>query len=267
GAIGSAVEPRAPGSLRYQLLQGEPFRFIGSLGGFWPRKEFKLRADGRTPGEEIEFDEAFLFDESDTTGVAGLHWRFGEKWSLGAEAWKLDSGGGAVLTEDYEWQDLTFLEGTFASAGVELSVARVFLGRRLWSGDRWETGLGVGFHWLDLGAFIEGQILTDQGDTELERGAADAAFPMPNLGAWYLHSLSPDWAFTTRVDWLDVSLDEYSGNLWNIQLGVHWQAFEHVGFSLLGAYFELDGRIEETNWRGQVELKQYGPRANVYVTF
>lgn len=242
-------------------------RFLLTGGVFWPQKEFNLRVDGTIPGEDVDFDEAFRFDESDATGMISFQWRLSRNWTFAVEAWELDSSGGAILTEDIVWDDLIFREGTFATAGVDLSVARIFFGRRLWTGDTWETGAGIGAHWLDIGAFIEGEVRINDSTTEIRRGDADAAFPMPNLGFWYLQSLSPRWALGARVDWLDVSVDRYSGNLWNIQLGVHYQAWEKVGFSLHGQYFELDGRIKDSDWRGQVELKQYGPRASVYVTF
>ena len=241
--------------------------FLLTGGAFWPHKEFNLSASGSLPGDEVDFDETFSLDEYDATGMLGFQWRFGEKWSLGVEAWELDSTGGAVLTEDIVWEDLIFRSGSFARAGVDLTVVRLFFGRRLWVGDDWETGVGVGFHWLELGAFIEGEVRINDDTTEVQRGDTGVEFPMPNLGFWYLKSLSPRWAFGARVDWLDVSIDRYSGNLWNAQLGIHFQAWEHVGLSLHGAYFELDGRVTDDAWRGQVELKQYGPRASLYVAF
>jgi hypothetical protein len=242
-------------------------RFVLSAGAFWPQKEFKLRANGSIPGEEIDFDGVFRFDESDATGMGSFHWRFGQKWALSVEAWELDSSGGAILTEDIVWEDLILREGTFARAGVELSVARIVFARDLWTGDNWETGVGVGVHWLDMGAFVEGEVILNDSTTEIQRGDATAEFPLPNIGAWYLHSLSPRWAVGARLDWLSASIDKYSGQLWNIQAGVHFQAWRNVGLSLHAAYFELDGRLKEDDWRGQVEVKQYGPRASLYVTF
>ena len=259
-----AQEPVAGDEAVHPLLNA---RLLISGGGFWPEKEFLLSANGSVPGEPIDFDEAFLFDDSDATGMGGLLWRFGKRWSLGVEAWSLNTAGGAVLNEDYTWEDLTFLKGTFATAGVDLSVARIFFGRRMWSSARSETGIGLGVHWLELEAYIEGRVRTTDGDTDRQRGAADAEFPMPNIGFWHLRSLTDHWALSVRVDWLDVTFEEYRGNLWNAQLGLHYQINRRLGVALQGAYFELDGRIRESDWRGQAELKQYGPRASLYVTF
>ena len=90
---------------------------------------------------------------------------------------------------------------------------------------------------------------------------------MPNVGGWYLHQLSPRWLLSARVDWLDVSIDKYSGGLWNLQGLLHFQAWKNVGFSAGYGYFELNGDVEETDWRGGVNVDQHGPKAAIYVTF
>jgi hypothetical protein len=259
-----AQDEPAPAPERHPLLDS---RMLLTAGAFWPDEDLKLRANGSLPGEEIDFDGVFRFSESDATPFASFHWRYGKKWSLGADFWQLDTVGGAILDEDYVWDDLIFREGTFARAGFDLSVARIFTGRTLWTGDNYETGVGFGVHWLDITAFIEGEVIVNEQTTEFQRGDTSAEFPLPNLGLWYLHSLSARWAFSARVDWLSASLDKYSGELWNAQVGIHYQPWRRVGFSLHAAYFELDGRIKEDDWRGQVEIQQYGPRASVYVTF
>ncbi len=259
-----AQDDPAPSPDRHPLLDT---RFLITAGAFWPDEDLKLRADGSVPGEDIDFDGVFRFSESDATPFASFHWRYGRKWSLGADFWELDTVGGAVLEEDYVWEDLVFREGTFAAAGFELSVARIFTGRTLWTGDNYESGIGFGVHWLDITAFIEGEVKVNENTTEFQREDTSAEFPLPNIGVWYLRSFSPRWALGARVDWLSASLDKYSGELWNAQVGIHYQPLKHLGFSLHAAYFELDGRIKEDNWRGQVEIQQYGPRASVYVTF
>ncbi len=265
GIVHAQAEP-APTPDRHPLLDS---RFVITAGGFWPDEDLTLGARGSASGpeDEIDFDGVFRFSESDATPFGSFHWRYGEKWSLGADFWALDTVGGAVLEEDYVWEDLVFRAGTFAAAGFDLSVARVFTGRTLWTGDNYETGVGFGVHWLDITAFIEGEVIVNENTTEFQRGDTSAAFPLPNIGAWYLHSFSPRWALGARVDWLSASIDEYSGELWNAQVGIYFQPWERVGLSLHAAYFELDGRIKEDDWRGQVEIQQYGPRASVYVTF
>jgi len=242
-------------------------KFNIGLGIFSPQKSFELQVDGSDPGANVDFDETLRVDDSETTGSIDFRWRFGEKWSLWAQYWKVDSKGGAILTDDLEWQDLVFKEGTFANAGVDLTVTRLFFGRELWTGPKYEFGAGIGFHWLEIGAFIEGEIILEDGGTGFERGSVEAGFPMPNLGLWYMYSWSPKWVAIARGDWLDVDVGDYSGSLWSAMVGVNYQPFEHVGFGLSYNNFVLDGDVRKNDWHGGVEVRQHGPRLALTATW
>ncbi len=238
-------------------------KFHLGIGAFSPKKSFKIRVDGTIPGDNVDFEEAARVDGSETTPSADFRWRFGEKWSFWGQYWKVDSQGGNVLTQDVEWEDLEFKEGTFVNAGVDLTVARMFFGRTMMSGPRYEFGLGAGLHWMDFGAFLEGEIITDEGGTAFQRGAVDASFPLPNFGAWYMYSWSPKWIANVRGDWLSVSIGDYSGSLWSASAGINYQAFKNIGFGLSYNNFDLNVDVDKGDWRGKIETRQYGPRLTV----
>jgi hypothetical protein len=242
-------------------------KFSFGLGYFFPDKTLRIRVDGTVPEPEIDFEEELKFDNTEETGSMLFTWRFGEKWQVQGQYWEISDGGGAILDEDLEWEDLVFKEGTFAQGGVGLDVARVFFGRKFASGPNYEFGLGAGVHWLEIDAFMEGQVLTSEGDTEFERATVATEFPMPNFGGWYTYSWSPKWALTARVDWLSASVDEYSGGIWNALLGVQWNPWRHFGFALSYNYFSLDGDVDKSDWRGGVELEQNGPFIGLFATW
>ena len=236
-------------------------------GAFFMDKSLELRVDGSDPGDNIEFDEVARLDNDDVSGALSFRWRFGEKWGFWAQGWKISESGGAVLTENVEWEDVEFREGTFAEAGFDLGVVRLFLGRKFFERPNQEFGVGIGAHWMEFDAFMEGQILTSIGDTEFYRGTVEADFPLPNLGAWYAWSWSPKWLFSARLDWLDVSLGDYSGGLWNSQAGVQWQAFDHLAIGLFYSGFLLDADVKKSDWRGKVESDQHGPLLSIYTSW
>lgn len=242
-------------------------KFDLSIGGFWPDKTMTIRVDGSVPGEEIDFEEALKLDDDEATGALNFRWKFGEKWSVWGQYWDVEDKGGAVLEEDLEWEDVVFKEGTFASGGFETSVARIFFGRKFFDRTNQEFGLGAGFHWLELEAFLEGQILTSEGDTEFFRDSVDAGFPLPNIGGWYHYSWHPKWMIGARVDWLSVSFGDYSGGLWNANAGINWAAFRHFGIGLYYSFFRLDVDIDKSDWHGSADAKQNGPMLSVNFTW
>lgn len=238
-----------------------------SIGGYWPDKTMTVGVDGSHPEEEIDFDEALKLDDTAATGALSFRWKFGEKWSVWGQYWSVDDDGGANLVEDLEWEDVVLREGTFASGGFETRVARVFFGRKFVDRPNQEAGIGAGFHWLELEAFLEGQILTSEGDTEFFRDSVDAGFPLPNIGGWYHFSWHPKWMVGGRVDWLSASIGDYSGGLWNANVGINWAAFRHFGIGLYYSYFRLDVDIDKSDWRGAAEAKQNGPMLSVNFTW
>lgn len=256
-----------PGSLLAQTTDGASHpvlsgRFYLGAGAYFPDKNFKVRVAGRLEPElnrDIDFEEAFKIDNSETTGAGEFRWRFGEKWSVSGQYWTISDSSTAVLTEDIEWEDVVFEEGTFASAGVGLDVARLFFGRDFSSGPQHEFGVGAGFHWLEVEAYVAGQIKTSLGDSEAYRGAVDASAPLPNIGAWYTWAWSPKWALQTRLDWLSASVGDYSGSLWNAKVGINWAVFEHFGITASWNFFKLDVDVDKSDWRGSVEVSQNGP--------
>jgi hypothetical protein len=234
-------------------------RFHLAVGVFARDQGFAIGADGSHPEEEIDFDEELGVDDDDASGSVTFRWNFGEKWSFWGQAWEVDATGGARLDEDIEFEDYIFREGSFARAGVENTILRAFFGRIFSSGPRHEFGIGAGFHWLEIGAFIEGEIRINEGELVYSRADVSAEAPLPNIGAWFYYSLSDRWLFDARIDWLEASISDYSGGLWNSSVGFNFQAFNNVGFGLNYQYFSLDVDVDNGNWRGAAELQYRGP--------
>ena len=174
--------------------------------------------------------------------------------------WSLSDSEKSVLTEDVEWEDIVFKEGTFVAAGIDQEIARLFLGREFFTPQpNHEFGLGLGLHWMNLEAFIEGQILTDQSDLEFRREKVSADFPLPNIGAWYGYSWNSKWILKARLDWFSANVGDYEGDIWNTQVGLHWQAFKNFGFGLYYNGFLVNVDVDRKNWSGEAETKQHGP--------
>lgn len=229
-----------------------------SLGAFFPDSDFELSASGNLPGVDLDFDQSAGVDDSETTPIFSLRWRFGEKWSVWTQAWQTDNRGQASLTEDVVWNDLIFQAGTNVEGGIETSVVRLFFGRNFSTGTKHEFGAGLGLHWLEIEAYLQGDVLTNEGNLNFARSSVDAALPLPNVGAWYHYAFSDRWMFEARGDWLGASVGDYSGTLWNASAGIQWQMTDHFGLALNYQLFILDGDIDKSDWRGNAELTNAG---------
>lgn len=67
------------------------------------------------------------------------------------------------------------------------------------------------------------------------------------------------WLVQARLDWLSASIGDYSGGLWNTQVGINWQAFRHFGIGLNYNAFVVNVDIDKTDWQGKADTIQRGP--------
>ena len=245
---------------RRPLLEND---FIFSAGAFLNNKKIRLSVDGEEPSKEIEVSEAWGLDKDKTSAAMVFTWKFGEKWSVSGQYFSTDDSATATLDEDVEWEDWIFGEGSAVSAGVDLQVARVFFGRTFHQGPNHDFVAGAGLHWIEIGAFLEGNAIINGEPVGSRRGSVSAAAPLPNIGAAYRYAFSPKWLLNTRLDWLHASFDEYSGGLWNGSAGIEYQAFKNVGFALAYQVFKLDVDVKKEGWRGSADLTYRGPFLSV----
>jgi len=244
-------------------------RFKAKAGIFVPSRNVTVRADGSTPNEAIDFDETFGFNDNETTFFLQFDWRFSrnKKWMVSGEYFNVNNASRATLPRDIEFQDVIFEEGSFVRAGVEFALFRAFFSYALIMKPKHLLGAGLGSHLFQVGAFIEGNVRTSEGDLEFERKRVSAFLPLPNIGGYYYFSPHERWALGARVDWFGITIDQYSGGLWNLAPNVSFQIFRNFGVALDYRFFFLNAKVSESNWNGRFQMDFSGPLFTLYGNF
>ena len=264
----SALILLAPATLLAQDYDYHPTisdKFTASLGAMRSSNSFEARADNsgvaENFGEDIDFDDILGVSSSSTFFNGQFRWKFGKarKWSLSGQYFSNNATGNSTLTEDVEWNDVIFREGTFAEAGIKLAVTRAFLGRSFIKNDQNDFGLGIGIHNLDMRIYIEGEIKIDDETTGVQREEVSGSQILPNIGGWYNFSPARRWLLHSRVDWISANIGDYDGGLWNVSVGVNYQAWRHVGLDLSWQYFDLHLEVDKSDWTGGAQMIYSGP--------
>lgn len=236
--------------------------FFIDVGMYFPAREIALSVNGPIRGaqqQDIDFESEFGLKKSDETFALNLGWRFGEKWQLGAQFFESDGPRSRTLDEDVEWGEYVFGAGTGVRAGMDFSMIRTFFARRFESAaEHHEFGIGAGLHWLEIGAFIEGNAILNGVQAGFRRESVSAAAPLPNIGGWYTRSLSKNWVFKARFDWLSADVGDYDGRLINASAGFNYRLSQNFGLGVSYNLFELDVGVDKKGWRGDVELSYQG---------
>ena len=243
-------------------------KFILEVGIFYPERFARLTATGSvdvnvppmpfpTGPPSVDFGEQFSISQSDQTFSAEAGWRMGEKWAMRMQYFDSRGANTAVLEEDIEWEDLTFLAGTNASAGTEFELTRIVWDRTFYRRPDKRFSLSAGFHWLHIRGFIEGTVLTPDGPASAYESASVDA-PLPNIGFMYVHALSPRWGFRSRFDWFSADIDPYDGIFLNASVGFNYRMTNRLGIGFNYNFVQLDVGVDGDNWRGEVKTRYDG---------
>jgi len=241
-------------------------RFYAEAGVFIPQKDIKFGADGDI-NDDIDFGQTFDFNDNQATFFFNGEWRWNKKWRLTGEYFAVNNAARATLPSDIVLDSITFEKGTFVRGGVEFALFRVFVGRTISSGPKHSLGAGLGVHMMNIGAFIEGEVKTDSGDREFRSPRTSFLIPLPNIGGWYHWAPNSKWALTARLDWFGISIDKYSGGLWNIAPGVKYQIIKNFGVGVDYRFFFLNARVEDEVWQGKFDMNFSGPLVTLHGNF
>ncbi len=235
-------------------------KFWIEAGAFFPTNTLKIGADGSL-GEEIDFNETFDVSENQITYFVNFEWRWNKKWRLTAESFSVNNASRATLDSTIVFDNTTFEKGTTVKAGIDFALIRVFVGRTISSGPKHSLGAGLGVHAMNLGAFVEGEIKSNNEELNgtFQRRRVSVLVPLPNIGAWYHWAPTEKWAFIARVDWFGINIDQFSGGLWDIAPGVRYQFAEHFGVGADYRFFLLDATIDTDDWKGGINMNFTGP--------
>jgi hypothetical protein len=236
-------------------------KYFLSAGIYFPERSFKISVDASVPSLErqIDISEQFKLKSSETTEAFEFGWRFGEKWLLRGQYFSVGGSRSATLEEDVVWGDYTFGAGTGIYGGIDVAITRLYVGRTFRKDNIQEFGIGGGMHLLDLSAFIGGTAIINNDPPVFTERRASTTGPLPNLGGWYIRSLSKKLALNVRLDWLSADIDKYDGTIINAALGLNYALAEHFGVGVSYNHFELDIGITDDNWKGSAEQRINGP--------
>jgi hypothetical protein len=255
-SAGVASAQESGNSAKYHPFLSDNFN-IG-LGVYRPSHKRKLGADpgGAAPEESLDASD------TQTTGMLNFRWRFTKNWSFQGTYWNINSEAEKILTEDFEYDGITFLDGSFIRSEIDTSITRLFWGRSFFRKPSTDWGVGLGLHVLAIDAVVAGEINVSGGGTGFHTEKASASAPLPNLGIWYMYSWSPKWVVSTRLDWLEVTFEEFSGSMYDLSVGVNYQMSDHFGIGLAVNAFRLDVRLDG-EFTAEFVNEQIGPRLNV----
>lgn len=215
-------------------------------------------SDGEV-GTGIDLEDQLRFERSSNLPAVQLGWRISDDWILNAEYYALGRRTEATLDDDIIVGDTTYPVNGTVAAGFDSDVYRLTIGNLLIQRERFELGVAIGIHGTKFEVFIEGQGTVSGSASEFRREGRSIFAPLPTIGAFTQWEPAPRVTLGARIDWLSLTISDYTGRLINTEASVAYQLFNHVEIGALYRYVDYRIEVNKDDWKGEVRYKFSGP--------
>ncbi|NCF15674.1 MAG: hypothetical protein GWP62_10225 [Gammaproteobacteria bacterium] len=222
-------------------------------------------------GTGISFEQNLGLDDSKATALLFVNWHFARRHALEYRYFQLNRSGAGESSVSIgigdEIFDITLpIQSFFDITANEIAYAFSAL-----IDERKHLYLGLGLSVQDLALGIQGTASSPVPGDTISSNLAKTA-PLPTLNFGFDYAFNDQWIFISRLGWLAVEVDfgegeDLSGEIYNFNLGVQWNAFENAGFFLHYQAFSLDVDYLDNGALFAIDYQYKGPVLGVDVRF
>ncbi len=204
------------------------------VGAYAPAIDTELRVDSSAGlGTIIDLEDDLNFEDRPALPYALLNLRLGERWRIEGEYFALNRDRTTVIDRELEIGDAVFPINSTVNAHFDSDIYRLSVGYSFLKRPTHEVGIALGVHvtTFELGIRTDGALVTVS-------ESADTLAPLPTLGFYGSYAFSPKWLLQGRADLFSLEYEDYSGSLFNLNVGIEYQLAKHVGLG--GGYRYVD---------------------------
>lgn len=244
--------------------------FDVSLGTFIVQQDTKVTLDGKTagevrPGTPVDWERNFGDGDSTRFRLDG-YWRFADRHKLRMMWFGSSKSGSRTIDREIDWQGETFpinakLKGESKFNIIELAYEYAFMRR-----ENFELTGTAGIHYMDYSISLSGNANDGQVTRNVKKEGSVGA-PLPVFGGRFLWHMGGDFWLDTSAQWFALTIDQYSGSVWDTKLDAIWQPNKWVGIGLGYNYFKVDVDVNKDSFNGNLNWAYDGPRIFYTVHF
>lgn len=234
-------------------------KFNIKLGAFVTDSDSTVRVGLPGVGISIDPEEALGVDSSTTVFRFDGFWRF-----TGSRRHRLDFGwsgfrrrGTRTLGRDLEIGGEVIKLGTTINTAVDYDIYRVGYSYSFFQDDRIDLAVSGGLYVLPISFEFEAEGLASGTIAE------GITAPLPLVGLRADFAVTPKVFLRSKADIFYLEFDSFSGSVVDVQFGVEWLPFKHVGFgaSLESIQVEVESKDEVypgSNFVGNIGIDATG---------
>ncbi len=246
------------------IKQGEE-TFSFGLGAFLPAFNTTLRVDNQTvgAGDSIDLEDDLGLKEDESVFWVGGTWRFADRHRLGVSYFSFNRDASATALRELEIGDEIYPVGASLETEFSLTITPIYYAYSFIKNEKHELAGSFGFHWFALDFAVQGDASLN-GEDANANASATADVPLPLFGIRYDYYINQRWTTSLHgeIFALDITDEafKFSGNLYNIRLSTDYWLTKNFGIGAAVSWFDIDAKIDDSEWKGEIEYRYFGPQ-------
>jgi hypothetical protein len=239
------------------------------LSGYFPTVDSRISVGvpGLGVGTEIDLEDDLSLDDSEALFAFGIGWRINDDWLLAGQFYQVGRSTSATLDRELTVGDTVYPVRGSVGAGFESNIYRATITNLLVQRPGFEFGAAIGLHATGFTFFVEGQGAVSGNPGQFRREQRTIFAPLPTVGGLVRWQPKPRLEVTAKVDWLSLTIGDYSGRLINAEASVGYRVWKTVDLGILARRVDYRVTVDRDDWVGGVDYRFWGPAIFAQVGF
>ena len=231
------------------------------FGPFFPNIDTSVKINNE------DFDFESVLDDSTTTGAIQGLWRITRKLRLNFGYWAVNREESASLSQPESIGGITIPPGSSVSATFDTSYLNAAIGYSFVRSDTTEFGADLGLAALGMKSEVGASV---PGLGSVSYTAFDETYPLPTIGLYLTHALSPKWSIFGRIGGIGLDIgDDFEGTVVEANAAIEFRPWKNVGLGAAYMYNSADATLKDVGAGDglDVEWEYQGPFAYLTLGF
>ena len=223
---------------------------------------FFTQIDSSVEVEGVDADLDDRLEDSDTVLAVGGFVRLGKRIRLNVAYWGSSRENSEVLSQPVPIGPINIPAGTKFDILYENSTLMGGLGWAFVRNETTEFGVDVGISIVNLKSRLT---VTPNNLPTVDLVNLDETEPMPTIGLFLEHALSPTWLVAGRAGYLGFDISDIEGDIYDIQGRIEYRPFKNFGIGAAYIYSKADAILKSDSGDRAFKYTYKGPFA--YLVF
>lgn len=251
-------------SLAFDSVPGNPIldRFNISIGTYFYGTGTTVTLNGSygQVGAPVDLEHELGFKDVNRLRL-DAYWRFTKHQRLRVLYFQADRQATRSSDRTIQFGNATYPANTTITARNKESIGELVYEYDFFVRDHVSLGANIGIHNVNFKLALTGSASTNGGTRTGEVSqSASANGPLPLIGLAGIFRVNSSLYFTAGLQGLKVTVNPYSGSLWDIGGTAVWQPFRHFGIGAGYDFFRLNANVKDPSFNGSLTWRYSGPR-------